>query len=257
MEGCVHGDFCSGCQGLRHILNHILKAWNSEVLIEVWLHPIRQSSYTYSFRPWTYSLHTLISARMSTLVQSQYLVFYLLIVELLIMFLTAWVQAILSVKIKYILIYNKVHNFVILWLVALLVLLLILTYDKRFNLLSSRIVPWWSTSCVNSSVLAPQNRFGWSFFTVRLWETGGPLSPWSWWLLWSWMKQIFHKINTQGFVIRTELYRKGKLHAMMKVSDSFGMKMIPCDSVWMRNLFPNHSESSPFECMTKSFRLSA
>ena len=41
------------------------------------------------------------------------------------------------------------------------------------------------------------------------------------------------------------------------VSDSFGKKMIPCDSVWMRNLFPNHSEPSPFEYATESFRLSA
>ena len=45
------------------------------------------------------------------------------------------------------------------------------------------------------------------------------------------------------------------LISLMQVSDSFGMKMISCDSVWMRNLFPNHSDSSPFECATESFKL--
>ena len=41
----------------------------------------------------------------------------------------------------------------------------------------------------------------------------------------------------------------------MQVSDSFRMKMISRDSVWMRNLFPNHSESSTFEYATESFGL--
>ena len=45
--------------------------------------------------------------------------------------------------------------------------------------------------------------------------------------------------------------------SLMQVSDSFEMKMIPCDSVWMRNLFPNHSESSPFECATESFGMNS
>ena len=39
------------------------------------------------------------------------------------------------------------------------------------------------------------------------------------------------------------------LAPLIQVSDSFVMKMIPCDSVWMRNLFPNHSES-----LGKTFR---
>ena len=59
----------------------------------------------------------------------------------------------------------------------------------------------------------------------------------------------FWKIN--NFV-----WNEKKEWVLMQVSDSFGMKMIQCDFVWMRNLFPNHSEPSPFECATESFGLS-